>query len=275
MEQCSHHRTLQLLGLLPTLSAILWGANAWAENRYSFGVEGFRDTYKENFVDEQLDADPRVDVHTDYGSVTAGFTHISDDSTGNAYFSAADIRYSQGYSNYKSASGAFNDIPDKEGEARVRVGFQMIMYHGVLMPYIGVGSRLFYDKFKVAGPGAFDRHITQFYAPIGATYQYTQGDWIFSPTLEFDPLFWGQVNSHLSTGISGVSNATNKQQGGMGVRGEFMIGQKYKDFGWEAGPFVRYWHVDLSNTAVVAPGIGAFEPANTRLQTGLGARINF
>ena len=265
----------QLLGWLPFIASMLWGANAWAENRYSFGVEGFRDTYKENFVDPVLDADPLVDVHTDYGSVTAGIFHPIDDDSGNIYFSAADIRYSQGKSNYKSASGAFNNIPDKEGEARLRVGFQMVMYHGVLMPYIGVGSRLFYDKFKVVGPGGYDRHITQFYAPIGATYQYTEGDWTFTPTVEFDALFWGQVNSHLSTVSPMVTNATNKQTGGMGVRGEFMVGQKYKDFGWEVGPFARYWHINGSDTVLVAPGIGASEPPNTRLQTGLTARVNF
>ncbi len=245
--------------------------DARADNSYSIGIEGFRDSYKEYFIDAVAGVDPHVDVHTDYGSVTANYQHSA-----NGYFTAVDGRYSQGNSNYKSLSGVANHIPDKEGEARLRFGESIVVWHGIVMPYIGLGARLFYDKFKEAGPGGYDRHIAQLYAPIGATYQFNWRGWMFRPNVEIDPLFWGRVTSKLGE-IPGYGDVTNAQHGGVGLRGEFMAGQQYKSFGWEVGPFVRYWHVDTSDIAPLpgAPGVGVVEPKNARLQAGGALRVNF
>lgn len=230
--------------------------------------------YKEYGIDQSLGVDPHVDVHTDYGSVTLAYRHES-----NGYFTALDGRYSQGDANYKSASGAFNNIPDKEGEVRLRTGADMVMWHGHLLPYIGVGSRMFYDKFKDIGPGGYDRHITQFYAPIGTSYRFTDGDWIFTPNIEFDFLIWGQVNSHLGTlGDPNLPNITNTQNHGIGGRSEFMVGRQFGDFTLEAGPFMRYWHVDESSVKPVlgsTPGTGFGEPKNARLQYGGALRVTY
>jgi len=266
--------TVRLLSLVCVIGGVTV-SEARADNSYSVGVEGFRDAYKEYCVDG-AGVDPKVDIHTDYGSVTASYQH-----TAGSYFTAIDGRYSQGDADYKSLSGTINNISDKEGEARLRFGANMVAWHGIVMPYIGVGARLFFDQgkgmFSSIGAEAYDRHITQLYAPLGVTYQFNWGSWVFRPNAEVDALFWGKVESHLGE-VRGNYNVENTQHGGVGLRGEFMAGQQYKYFGWEIGPFVRYWHVDASDivsTPATPPGTGLEEPKNARLQVGGALRVNF
>ena len=57
-----------------------------------------------------------------------------------------------------------------------------------------------------------------------------------------------------------------------------MIGQQYKYFGWEFGPFVRYWDMEDSDFVFppgLPPGFGFYEPHDTRIQYGAALRINF
>jgi len=244
-------------------------AQARAENEFSVGVEGFRDTYKEPGVS--------VDTHTEYKSVTASDQYNFDN-----YFVGIQGRYSEGSADYKSVSGALDHIPELESDLRLLGGLNYVLWHGHLMPYTGVGWRYYFDQGKGlqtnTGALAYDRHISQVYIPIGATYKFNWGGFDFAPMAEFDALANGYVSTHLApTGVD--KNIVNIQTKGFGWRGEFMTGQQYKYFGWEVGPFVRYWNIQDSSckvTRVTQPlDECRLEPANTRLQYGAAFRLNF
>lgn len=247
-----------------SVSAACLSHAALAADNFSLGLEGFRDHYQEP------DPGVQVDEHADYGSVTGGWTHSY-----GRNFTGLDGRASYGKDDYKSTSGVDNGIPQYEFEARLRQGLNVAMGGGTLSPYIGLGTRYFYDKSKdtVTNLGfyGYDRRILQFYAPIGATYTFTSGSWTFAPNAEFDPLLLGKVNSRLQNG--GGYNITNTQSAGSGygIRGEFMVGQK----GWQVGPFVRYWHINQSDTTTAPDGSQWVEPRNERLQYGAALRFLF
>jgi hypothetical protein len=238
--------------------------DASADNYFTLGVEGFRDRYEESGI---------VDSHADYGSVTAAYRHEN-----NGFFSELDGRYSYGKNDYKSPSGTLDNVPQYEGEVRERSGIMLKTWHGTVMPYIGIGGRFFLDSgkgyFTNTGSFAYDRHITQFYAPIGASYQFTSGNWTFTPNVEYDFMFYGRVSSHLGQ-FPGYYNIVNNQHSGNGFRGEFMVGQKYTNFQWEAGPYVRYWSIKNSDVTTTPDGRQWIEPQNTRLQTGAALRVTY
>lgn len=257
---------LRLLRFFAPALVSFFPLQALADNDFSVGVEGFEDVYKEPTA--------TVDTHSKYESVDANYTHISDD-----FFTAIDGRYSSGTSDYKSDSGILNGDDEIETDTRLRTGAVMQAWHGLVMPYIGVGWRYYFDEGKGhetnLGAFAYDRHINQLYLPVGATYKYTSSDgWTFSPTVELGPLLYGWVESHLDPTVS------NYQKKGFETRADFMVGQQYKYFGWEAGPFVRYWHMQDSHCTrpddvVLPPGECLEEPKNTRLQSGAELRLNF
>lgn len=246
-------------------------AGAADQNIFSVGTEGFIDRYREPDID--------VTTRTEYVSVTATDTYLT-----KKYFFAVDGRYSWGDSDYKSpASGVLKGEPEIETDLRARAGMRIVAWHGHVMPYIGLGWRYYFDQGKGlatnTGALSYDRHISQIYAPIGVTYPFTYKHWNYRPTFEFDPLIYGRVSSHLRAIGAEAFNPANEQHSGFGLRGEFMVGQHYKEkgFGWEAGPFVRYWRINGSNcvASVSSPGICWLEPENTRLQMGAAFRINF
>lgn len=242
--------------------------------RHSFrvGVEGFRDNYKEDTV--------KLTEHSDVVSVTADYIHDK-----NGYFSTVQTRLSKGDDDYKSVSGTIKGITQYEGEARLLAGLRIPIggTGGVqaLLPYVGIGSRYFYDKSKgtVTSLGFFgyDRRILQFYIPIGMMWSFNKWGYTFSPMAELDMLIYGKVHSRFRNFDPGAENLDNTQKRGYGLRGEFMVGQQYEDFGWQFGPFVRWWNINDSETdTVVGTQAGTYlEPENTRLQAGAAFRVNF
>jgi len=244
--------------------------DAYAEGKFSFGLEGFTDNY------EEPEPGVEVDEHATYGSITAGYTY----NFNNAYFVGMEGRGSYGRNDYKSVSGTADNIPQYETEARLLGGMRIPMQGGttVFIPYFGLGSRFYYDNSNGVvtslGAAGYDRRILQFYAPIGFKMEITSGAWTYSPMIEFDPLLLGKVNSRLGN-VPGFYNITNTQKNGYGWRGEFMIGQKYQNYSWEAGPFFRYWKIDESETDTDQIGQVFVEPKNTRIQAGAGLRFNF
>lgn len=243
---------------------------AWADGYYTVGVEGFRDRYRE--------PGPDVNEHADYGSVTAAYKY----SWSNGVFATTENRASYGKDDYKSPDGTINGIPQYEFESRVIAGMRLPFLRGTVNPYVGLGARFYYDNSKgeVTSLGLFgyDRRILQFYAPIGLTYKFSYGDWIFAPTLEADPLLLGKVNTRLRNVGANYDNVTNTQQEGFGARGEFMFGQVMDSYAWQAGPFVRYWKVDDSNLqSGRLNGVPSqlYEPTNDRLQMGAALKVSF
>lgn len=259
--------------LATSASAFILAPQALAHDVYSVGVEAFRDRYLEpGGVD--------VDEHSEYGSITGSYMHKWPQHA----FVSAEFRGSYGSDDYKSPSGFINDIPQYETDTRVVGGVVLPFMHGTMSPFAGLGFRAFLDNNKgnVTNLNKFgyDRRIYQAYLPLGATYRFNYHNWIMAPTFEFDELLYGWVNSRLKNGGFGDDNVMNHQKagGGFGMRGDFMVGKMYDKFGWQAGPFVRYWSIKASDIQVKNVGGGLTpleEPKNTRLQTGLAAKILF
>lgn len=256
-------------GTIALLFASLAFAPAQAENNFDVGFEGFRDNYRERGL--------TVDTHTDYKAVTAGYRHDF-----NGFFSSIDGRYSWGRADYKSVSGVLNNTPEIETDLRFTTGISLAMWHGRMMPYVGGGWRWYFDegKGRVTNLGnlAYDRRISQFYIPIGITYVTESNGWTFAPTIEVDPMVLGKVHNRFA--FAGIDeNVINTQHGGYGVRGEFMVGQKYKYVNWQAGPFIRYWHISKSSCnptpTTLLSGTCWVEPNNVRLQVGAAVRVGF
>jgi len=264
-------------------ACIFMASDALAENYFSLGVEGFKDHYNEKFQTVDLSGNPtgefEVDTHSLFRSVTASYEHDY-----NRYFTALDGRYSSGTSDYKSGgSGTLNGDPEWETDTRIRTGAILSMSGGVIKPYIGLGWRYYFDDGKgretTTGAGAYNRQISQIYIPVGLSDRFTYANWIFTPLLEGDLLAWGRVASRLGE-VPGHSNVVNIQNAGTGFRAEFMMGQQYKDFTWEVGPFIRHWHIQRSDALVTVNNshgtfVSGFEPDNTRLQYGLAAKITY
>lgn len=231
------------------------------------GVEGFYSAYRENIA--------ALDETGPFGSVTAGYTHYF----GTNWYSALDLRGSYGEVQYSSMSGTIDNIKQWETEDRVLLGRVSPTESGNrLKTYFGLGARYFSDESKgtISSTGAYgyDRRILQFYVPIGVTYEAQSNGFTYAPNLEVDPVFWGNVSSRLAN-VPGYEDVENHQSSGIGLRGEFMIGQlNDAGAGWQAGPFVRFWYFPDSDTATNSSGTWV-EPENTRLQAGAALKLLF
>ena len=243
-------------------------------NEFSLGVEGFHDRYRE----------PEIDVTetTDYGSITGGWKHYWPMLNDDKFLVGADVRFSTGTDSYKSSSGTLSGSRQNELEGRLLTGFQYGHFlGGTLSPYIGFGVRYFVDNGKGEvtnlGAHAYDRRITQEYIPIGLTYNYIgEGGWSITPTIEYDPLVYGNVNTRLQN-ITGFYNINNTQNAGSGygLRGSIMFGFDVHGYDIQAGPFVRYWNINDSELTVDPAGTGWIEPKNTRTQVGAEVKVKW
>ena len=236
-----------------------------ANDTYSLGIEGFYDRYQEPIV--------AVDEQAGYGSLTGNYMR-----SGEVLFGAVDGRASFGEDHYSSPDGQDSGIPQLEFDGRIRAGAHLPFARGTFSPYVGFGTRYFVDEgkgtFTNLGYAGYDRRITQLYAPIGVTYDHPlQNGWSISPTFEYDPLLYGNVNSRLQN--AGGYNIDNTQTSGYGLRGELMFDHKNPgtDITWQIGPFARYWNIHDSNVTSAPDGSQWIEPANNRLQVGLAVRV--
>lgn len=258
---------------LPTLSFA-------GSNSYSIGVEGFRDLYRE--------PDLNLTDRANYGSIT-GYYSRSNGKT----FLALDARGSYGKDDYQSPSGNLSGVPQWEFDARARFGITRPLWGGALSPYIGIGMRYFRDEGKGyvtdLNAAAYDRRILQTYIPIGASLAYQMEDgWTVTPQAEADFMFYGNVDSRLTNvgpvnvpgfGIGQFNDpANNTQHFGIGGRSELMFGKSMGNYSFQAGPFIRYWYVNKSDTQTYLdnsnnPVIDVYEPKNNRTQVGIAARV--
>ena len=232
----------------------------------SLGVEGFYDNYKEP------DPGVRVDTDTMYGSLTAGYAW------GDDTIAAVDFRGSVGSANYSSVSGTSEDNPQFEAEARVRIGYRESFMGGLAMPYIGLGGRAYYDHSQntvtTLGYIGYDRKIGQVYIPIGVDMSFPSGSWTIKPTLEYDQLIYGRVESDLGS-IPGYTNIANEQHNGYGLRASIMFARQWGSRIWEIGPFIRYWDIPESDVTFDAANRGWIEPDNQRIQSGITIKMLF
>lgn len=165
---------------------------------------------------------------------------------------------------WSGEKATINNQHQLELESRITGGYDFIVRGGRLKPYGGIGVRYFTDWGKEND--GYDRRILQFYLPIGLSYRVNVYGLQFTPMVELDPLFYGQVQSRLQN--LGGTEANNTQDSGYGVRAELMVGEVGNNGkGWQAGPFMRYWDIPDSDIDWEAGGV--LEPQNTRLQLGL------
>jgi hypothetical protein len=236
---------------------------AQAESSYMLGVEAYYDRYQEP------QSGVRVDSRAGYGGIIGTYSYA----TGRLNL-AVDARLDAGVNHYHSVDGSSDGEPQYESEERLRIGTSFNLGNAMLLPYTGVGVRLFFDNgkgyFTNLGYAGYDRRIAQFYVPVGAKLNFvTSGGWSVSPVLEYDQLIVGKVNSRLAN--VGDENMLNTQHQGYGVRGELMFGRD----GWEAGPFVRYWNIKDSDITCDSLGNCGLEPRNDRIQIGADLRARF
>lgn len=197
----------------------------------------------------------------------------------------ADGRVSFGQVNYDGelSDGTpykIKNINDFIGEVRVCAGYDFPVFETmVLTPYFGAGYRYLKDDLS-KDPAGYDRESTYVYSPVGLQAKMDlKNGWFAGVNMEYD-IFWrGWQNSHLSDAVSTLSDVTNTQKGGYGVRAAVRLGKKCGKIDWFVEPFVRYWDINKSEESDVALSgtiIGAVvEPKNHSTETGVRIGILF
>lgn len=189
-----------------------------------------------------------------------------------------DLRYAFGSVDY-SGSGSASGQQDWYVEGRGLVGKDWVVNDSVLSPYTGLGYRyLFNDArgFTSTGAAGYRRESNYLYLPIGIVHRIAlQEQSRLVTEFEYDHLLKGKQVSRLSDAGFGLSDATNNQSSGYGLRLSF----KYEQDKWAVGPYAYYWSIARSDAALVYRngvlyGFGA-EPKNNTVEFGLQASQHF
>jgi opacity protein-like surface antigen len=205
------------------------------------------------------------------GAVVGAYTFTSP----NRVYSRIDGRVAYGSLKYEG-SGTMSDVPNWIAEVRALVGRDFLVSENVaLSPYIGLGYRYLYNDLRgytSTGAVGYQRYSHYVYAPVGVTLRMrTGGQWVITPTLEYDAFFGGRQYSQLSDTGLGYSDASNDQDTGRGYRASLMVENGH----WSFGPWLQYWNIKDSNTVPVGLGFVAMEPANWTREYGLELRYRF
>ncbi|HEX9182058.1 MAG TPA: outer membrane beta-barrel protein [Burkholderiales bacterium] len=189
-------------------------------------------------------------------------------------FLRVEGRASLGRLDYEG-SGSLPDVPDQIFEARVLAGGDFGNGRLRWSPYAGVAFRHLYNDLRgVSSTGAvgYQRESTYFYLPLGVTLRTPLGDgWVLAPQLEYDVFVRGEQRSYLSDTGLGLSDVTNRQDGGRGYRGQLMLERQR----WTFGAWLQYWNIEDSDLQPIAPGVRVYEPANETREAGLELRYRF
>jgi len=178
-----------------------------------------------------------------------------------------------------SGSGTINGIDDVELELRLLGAYALPLNTkgDQLTPYAGYGYRLLADFMgghtSSTGRFGYDRLSQYHYIPIGLeSLVGIAPGWALKPTIEYDYFIEGTQDSYLSPELH------NTQNSGYGARASLFARTSYGSNPIEFGPFVRYWHIDQSNTQTAANSqfvITGFEPQNHTVEAGLGFKFWF
>ena len=108
-----------------------------------------------------------------------------------------------------------------------------------------------------------------------------------STELEFDYLLAGENYTHPTTRLNALNQALegkdlkpskNKQEKGYGLKATLMFNKLEEgEEKYSFGPYIDYWHVNRSQTAIFMPvlGIKGVEPKNHTVEYGLKLSIHF
>jgi len=192
-----------------------------------------------------------------------------------------DGRFAYGKIDYSSTpSGTLDNITDYTFEFRGILGKDYSLDRQTLItPYIGFGFRYLNDdtggKQTTTGAYGYERESRYLYFPAGATLTHQLKDnWLLDLTAEYDIFIRGLQKSHLSDVPGGYPDLKNKQNSGFGVRGSVKLTKQTRDINFFLEPFIRYWHIDDSETATATGStfiVTGLEPENKT--TEFGARF--
>lgn len=197
-----------------------------------------------------------------------------------------DAKFSGGNLDYDSAgTGSSEDDRHYMLETRGSIGYDIpVGSMWRITPYGGFGYRWFKDDSggttTTTGAYAYDRESRYYYIPLGVEAQARlDHDWLLEATFEYDYFLCGTQKSHFEDVDSGYNTLYNRQDSGYGVRGSLKIIKQHKGFNIFVEPFVRYWNIDDSDTAILTyyetPVSLGIEPANTTTEYGVKTGLRF
>jgi hypothetical protein len=191
-----------------------------------------------------------------------------------------------GQVDYESpVSGTLDDITDYMFEVRGMYGYNIpLASETTLKPYIGLGFRYLNDDSAgmrtSVGHYGYERESNYLYLPIGlSTHTDIDEDWSVGINLEFDVFLYGQQKSHLEDVSTSLNTIENDQNNGYGARVSIELARTSDKYDLVLEPFVRYWDIDDSSTAVVTcggtPCAVGYEPKNESLDAGIRFGIRY
>lgn len=239
-------------------------------NTLGLTVSGYQ--YREPSLDVVINA-PLVGI--DYTGTYA---------LGNDWFVRADARYAYGSAKY-SGSGTQSNIPYSYYDLRGLFGYDFSFSElggFVLAPYTGIGYRYLFDnqgEQTTSGANSYQRSSTYVYLPIGVTHRMQINDvHKLETAFEYDHLIQGTQVSHLSQASSYLSDVTNQQFRGYGLR----LSSMYQFAEWSVGPYINYWNIQNSTVATqtitvnrVSSRPTIYEPANNTIEAGIKVAYSF
>ena len=258
--------SLTCLGVLAIFGVSLAeAAERW--DQFEISHEIYQYQYKE----------PAVNVKTDgvmYGVVGAYAHHDPSHwmlkAAGHAAWGSLDYQ--------SAASGSIDEVDDYtyEGGAAVGYDFQLNENQRVT-PFFGIGYRYLNDdtsgRRSSLGARGYERESNYLYSPLGAEYstELKEG-WRLSVSAEYDILWAGKQESHLSDAIANLGDISNDQDSGYGVRGSVKLQMKTDRVDLAIEPFIRWWSIEDSQaTNVIFSGVivgYGYEPQNETLEIG-------
>lgn len=192
-----------------------------------------------------------------------------------------EISYLAGTLNYTSATTGVADRSEFDTwEPRLIVGYyppltdQYSITSRILL-YSGVAFR--WTNGSVSSPVMrwYDRSSTYVYMPIGISLNRNfNSRWYMGATAEIDIFLWGWHDHDFSEGGKNKNwdNTRTNISSGYGYRVSLEFLKDFVEFAVGIEPFIRYWHIDKSETSGVYYNyqrVGEIAvPENTTIETG-------
>ena len=260
---------IALIGGLAPATTLAQSPNASLATKtgHEIGVTG--STYK--YTEPGLVTIKANKLGLDYSGIFAIGTQWPDRNAG--WFLRGDLRYANGKADYSSGiSGAINNAPDWYYEVRGLVGKDFDMGGYVLAPYAGLGYRHLENDLRgvsTTGARGYRRESNYTTLPVGVTHKLKlDRNMQLDTTLEYAHLIRGKQDTKLSDALPTLSDITNKQRSGYGLRLSTMV-----RFGaWSVGPSLTLWRIKDSDRAGTPALI---EPKNNTFEFGIKATYSF
>lgn len=264
---------LLITGLLLLISAAAFaGENEFfPTSEFKLGYEGMYMYYDEPDVMHEKGI-----MNGGFGAWTGYFTDYSLMVNAEIEGVMGSLKYDGQYSDGTKLK-CDNDDYFISGRATIGMGFDNGQTG--ITPYIGIGTRYWYDKIKATG--GYEREIKQLYMPVGLNIiSHMDDGWSIGGTLEGDLLLGGKVKSKLSQAVSSYDDASNTQEFAKGGGGRISAFVEYDldDYSLGFEPYFRYWQFAKSETDTISTGSGTatvVEPKNKFYMSGIRLYIKF